>query len=80
MKGEVYRSFSLSEVKGLIVDLLKSRGTMRYMELYKLASQGVEDLSHREFNRALMVLELNGIVRVTTLKPKVRAVELLGKG
>lgn len=80
MREEAYRSFSLSEVKGLIIDLLKSRGTMRYMELYKLASQGVEDLSRREFNRALMVLELNGIVRVITLKPKVRGVELLEKG
>jgi len=61
----------------LIVELLgKSGGSSKDVELYSSLRELRDDLSFRSFNKALMRLEVCGVVRVRNLSKGERIVEL----
>lgn len=63
----------------LIVETLKRKGTpLKDVDLYREIKQFVEDdLSPKEFNKALMVLEIRKVVYVEIIKKDLRLVHLL---
>ncbi|RLE48476.1 MAG: hypothetical protein DRJ31_07185 [Candidatus Methanomethylicota archaeon] len=64
----------------IIVDILRRKaGSARDRELYEAVKKVVRDLSYRDFNRALMKLELNGIVNTSTIKKTIKNVVLVEK-
>lgn len=63
-----------------IVELLyKKGGNSTDKEIYKDLENMVDDLSFKTYNRNLMELELNGIIRVTTLTKNRRNIEVIKK-
>ncbi len=63
----------------LIVETLKRKGTpLKDTDLFKEIKQLIEDdLSPKEFNKALMILEIRKVVYVETIKKDLRLVHLL---
>jgi len=59
-----------------IVELLKKEGTLTDAELLKDLKESFGELSPRELNRALMKLEISGLIRVSRLMKGKRSVEL----
>ena len=61
-----------------IVELLeKKQGALTDAELYKALKADREDFSLRDLNRALMKLEVDGIVHVFDLTKNKRRIELI---
>lgn len=60
-----------------IVTMLQKKGAIADTDLLKELKDSYGDVSFREVNRALMKLELIGIVRVSRLLKKKRRVELV---
>ncbi len=59
-----------------IVELLRKEGTLTDAELLKDLKDSFGGLSARELNKALMKLELSGLIRVSRLMKGKRSVEL----
>jgi len=67
-------------VELIIVDTLRRKaGSAKDRELFEAVKKVVKDLSYRDFNRALMRLELNGIVNISTIKKTIKNVVLIEK-
>ncbi len=63
----------------LLVELIRLRsGTIRDRELYEMVKQ-IQDISYHEFLKALLVLEVRGIISVSLQKENVRIITLLKK-
>ncbi len=63
----------------LLVELIKLRnGTVRDRELYEMVKQ-IQDISYSEFLKALLTLEIRGIISVSLQKENVRIITLLKK-
>jgi Fe2+ or Zn2+ uptake regulation protein len=62
-----------------IVTMLQKKGAIADTDLHKELKESYGDVSFREVNRALMKLELIGIIRVSRLLKKKRRVELVEK-
>lgn len=62
-----------------IVELLEKKGGMTDIALLKELEENVGEVSFRELNRDLMVLEMQGVLRVSRLMKGKRQVELTGK-
>ena len=62
-----------------IVELLEKKGAMTDVVLEKELESNFGEVSFRELNKALMVLEMQGVLRVTRLMKGKRQVELTGK-
>jgi hypothetical protein len=60
-----------------VVEVLEKKGPMTDDELLDAVTKVYGDLSFRELNRALMKLELGGIVRVSRLAKGKRRAELV---
>jgi len=60
-----------------VVEVLERKGPMADEELMEAVSDVYGDISFRELNRALMKLEINGVVRVTRLAKGKRRTELV---
>ena len=60
-----------------IVTMLQKKGAIADTDLLKELKDSYGDVSFREVNRALMKLELIGIVRVSRLLKRKRRVELV---
>lgn len=64
----------------VIVELLnKKQGAITDTELYKALKDLYEDVSYKDFNKALMKLEIEGIIQVTSLTKAKKRIELIGK-
>ena len=60
-----------------LVELLqKKRGASIDVELYKALKKDDSDLSIKEFNKTLMMLEIEGVINVSSLTKNKRHVEL----
>jgi hypothetical protein len=71
---------NLQPLHTTIVELLyKKGGSSTDTEIYKDLQNVVDDLSFKAYNRNLMDLELNGIIRVTTLTKNRRNIEVIKK-
>lgn len=71
---------STQPIHTTIVELLyKKGGNSTDKEIYKDLENMVDDLSFKTYNRNLMELELNGIIRVTTLTKNRRNIEVIKK-
>lgn len=62
-----------------IVELLEKKGGMTDIALLKELEDNFGEVSFRELNRDLMVLEMQGVLRVSRLMKGKRQVELTGK-
>ena len=63
----------------LLIELIRLRsGTIRDRELYEMVKQ-IQDISYHEFLKALLVLEIRGIISVSLQKENVRIITLLKK-
>lgn len=60
-----------------VVEVLERKGPMADEELMEAVSDVYGELSFRELNRALMKLELSGVVRVSRLAKGKRRTELV---
>ncbi|RLE52017.1 MAG: hypothetical protein DRJ26_00845 [Candidatus Methanomethylicota archaeon] len=63
-----------------IITILQRRKAMRDDELFDALKQRFNGLSFREFNKALMKLEIWGVIMVTVTKKGLRNVNLLSTG
>ncbi|RLF18716.1 MAG: hypothetical protein DRN06_00810 [Thermoprotei archaeon] len=64
----------------IIVDILKRRGgIVKDKELYTMLKAMLGDISPREMLKALLKLELNDIVRVSTIKKNLKSITLIKK-
>ncbi len=66
-----------SNIKDVIIELLRRKKTMKDSELLKAIKMMYEDVSSREINKALMSLELSGLIRVSRMKKTTRNIELV---
>jgi len=66
-----------SNIKDVIVELLRRKKTMKDSELLKAIKMMYKDVSSREINKALMYLELNGLIRVSRMKKTTRNIEFI---
>lgn len=64
-------------IKDVIAELLKRKKTMKDSELLKAIKMMYKDVSSREINKALMSLELNGVIRVSRVKKATRNIEFI---
>jgi hypothetical protein len=62
-----------------IVEVLERKGGMTDVALLKELEDNFGEVSFRELNRDLMVLEMQGVLRVSRLMKGKRQVELTGK-
>ena len=62
-----------------IVETLQRKGALTDIDLLKEMKETYDDLSFRELNKALLKLEVTGIVRVSRQMKGKRQVELAGK-
>lgn len=71
---------SVQPLHTTIMELLyKKGGNSTDIEIYKEVENVVDDLSFKVYNRILMELELNGIIRVTTLTKNRKNIEVINK-
>ncbi|MCS7386934.1 MAG: hypothetical protein NDF55_09455 [archaeon GB-1867-005] len=63
-----------------IITILQRRKAMREDELFESLKQRFNSVSLREFNKALMKLEIWGVIMVTATKKGLRNVSLLTTG
>lgn len=64
----------------IVVELLeKKKGTSTDLELYKSLEDTYADISFRNLNKALMKLEIDGLVHLSNLTKNERRVELVKK-
>ncbi|RLF21963.1 MAG: hypothetical protein DRN15_03405 [Thermoprotei archaeon] len=64
----------------VIIEILKRKQMpMRDIELYNALKSSFGDISFNELNKALMTLELRGLVEVDVMKKGVRVVRYVGK-
>ncbi|RLF13423.1 MAG: hypothetical protein DRJ66_07855 [Thermoprotei archaeon] len=61
----------------LIVELLKKRNIVKDQELYSALKNLVKEISPSEFNKALMTLELRGIIEVDSIKKDMKVIRLI---
>ncbi|MCJ7505761.1 hypothetical protein MUP05_04765 [Candidatus Bathyarchaeota archaeon] len=61
-----------------VVETLQKKGPIADLELLSELKDSYGDLSFRELNKALLRLEVQGLVRVTRLMKGKRRVELVG--
>ncbi|MEM2194502.1 MAG: hypothetical protein QXY40_07225 [Candidatus Methanomethylicia archaeon] len=66
-----------SNMKDIIIELLRRKKTMKDSELLKAIKMMYKDVSSREINKALMSLELNGLIRVSRMKKTTRNIEFV---
>lgn len=59
--------------------LEKRQGVSTDADLYKALKEYYEDLSFREFNKTLMRLEVEGIIRVFTLTKNLKRIEMVSE-
>jgi hypothetical protein len=72
------RLWSVQPLHTSLVEFLrKKRGASIDTELYKALKDNDSDLSFREFNKTLMKLEIDGVIRVSSLTKNKRHVELV---
>ena len=62
-----------------IVETLQRKGALTDIDLLKEMKETYDDLSFRELNKALLKLEVTGMVRVSRLMKGKRQVELTGR-
>ncbi|MHA1595956.1 MAG: hypothetical protein ACTSXJ_03520 [Candidatus Baldrarchaeia archaeon] len=67
-------------LKMLILQILKRQQILRDDELLEYLNKYMGEVSASEFNRALMQLEIQGLIHVSPLKKNIRKIELLGPG
>ncbi len=62
----------------LIVETLRRRGSMvKEQELFNVLRSVRPDLSFSEFNKALMTLEVRGVIEVDTARRSTRVIRLV---
>lgn len=61
----------------IIEELERKGGNAKDVELYRALRERYEDLSYTDFLKALMVLEMQGLIYVATAKEDLRIVKLL---
>jgi DNA-binding PadR family transcriptional regulator len=66
-----------SNIKDVIIELLRRKKTMKDSELLKAIRMMYKDVSSREVNKALMYLELNGLIKVSRMKKTTRSIEFI---
>ncbi len=68
----------------IVMELERRRGTAKDRDLYEAVKQILSsfnsDISFSQFNKALMALELQGVIRVEPLRKNVRMVYLVAGG
>jgi hypothetical protein len=62
-----------------IVEVLERKGGLTDIDLQRELKSNFGEVSFRELNRDLMVLEMQGVLRVSRLMKGKRQVELVGK-
>lgn len=61
----------------LIVDMLRQRkGVARDREVYKMVKAIYKDLSPKEFYKAVMRLELKGLINVSSISKSIKSLRL----
>lgn len=74
------RTRSSQPVYSVITELLeKKQGATTDVELFNALKEIYDDLSFSAFNKALMKLEIEGVVHVSSLTKNKRRIELLRK-
>jgi|YelNatPaOPRAMG01_1025707.scaffolds.fasta_scaffold168055_1 DNA-binding PadR family transcriptional regulator len=66
-----------SNIKDVIIELLRRKKTIKDSELLKAIRMMYKDVSSREINKALMYLELNGLIKVSRMKKTTRNIEFI---
>ena len=62
----------------LIVELLKRKNEpVKDIELFNMLKSMVPDVSFAEFNKALMTLEIRGVIEVDLIKKNLRTIRLI---
>ncbi len=68
-------------IKNAILNILKKRqGIIIDKELFSLLQKSFDDISLKDVNRALMQLEIEGLIRVSQIAKNRRSVELMKPG
>ncbi|MEM0217288.1 MAG: hypothetical protein QXM73_00860 [Candidatus Nezhaarchaeales archaeon] len=63
----------------LIIDMLRQRkGVARDKEVYKMVKAIYKDLSIKEFYKAVMKLELKGLISVSSISKSIKSLRLRG--
>jgi len=60
-----------------LVEILEKKGAMTDIELYEELNKAFGEIGYEKLNKALMKLEIKGIIRVTKLMKGKRRVELI---
>jgi len=76
MAVKTWRSHPLDAA---IVETLERKGPLTDEELYDVLKEGYEDVGFGSFNKALMKMEIEGKIYVSTLARGKRRVELIAK-
>jgi hypothetical protein len=66
-------------LKIILNELEEAGGAMRDKDLFEILRRDIPDLSMKEFNRYLLILEFNGCIDVSTIGENLRAVNLIKK-
>jgi DNA-binding PadR family transcriptional regulator len=73
------KSIPYQPVWFIIVELLEKKGAMNDDELFRALKETYGDLSLSSFNKALIKLEIEGLIRVTSLTKSKKNIELIPK-
>jgi len=76
MAVKTWRSHPLDAA---IVEILERKGPLTDEELYDVLKESYEDVGFGSFNKALMKMEIEGKIYVSTLARGKRRVELIAK-
>ncbi|MEM1624360.1 MAG: hypothetical protein QXL08_01065 [Candidatus Nezhaarchaeales archaeon] len=64
-------------LEDLIIDMLRQRkGIARDKEVYKMVKAIYKDLSAKEFYKAVMKLELKGLINVSSISKSIKSLRL----
>ncbi|MEM3702867.1 MAG: hypothetical protein QXX79_00370 [Candidatus Bathyarchaeia archaeon] len=61
----------------VLLEILRKKGAMTDTELFEFLSEEFKDIGYKDFNEALMRLEIAGKIRTTSLVRGKKRVELL---
>ncbi|PMB74052.1 hypothetical protein C0199_01495 [Candidatus Bathyarchaeota archaeon] len=64
-------------IYNVMLEILKKKGAMTDTELFEYLSEEFKDIGYKDFNKALMQLEIGGKIRTTSLVRGKKRVELL---
>jgi hypothetical protein len=60
-----------------LLEILRKKGAMIDAELFEYLSEEFKDIGYKDFNKALMMLEIGGKIRTTSLVRGKKRVELV---